>query len=183
MNSLKALSRLEDLSLDWIVLYEGYGKELLAWTFPRLVHCVVSPSQTWNSRAGPKDTDDLLASFLLRHPALKSFRIPDKSTLLAPARIPLPHLQVLECPAEVIPSIITHGLRQAIIYWPTRLDVETIVVAVKSMARGDMPFVFCNKYCDEDFPEIVDSISRNIPHTRALQLRLQWKDTEVGSLP
>ncbi|KAJ7490812.1 hypothetical protein FB451DRAFT_1221131 [Mycena latifolia] len=92
------------------------------------------------------------------------------------ARIPLPHLQHLWCPVRLVPSIFTHGLKRVCLSWvdidTTPNEVEKTFVALKSMARTDIPFLCCNDDCDGYLPEVVDSFSRNIPHTRTLQLRL-----------
>jgi hypothetical protein len=49
-------------------------------------------------------------------------------------------------------------------------DIERTIVALGAMTRTDVPFTIYNEDCDSYFPEVLDSISRNIPHTRRLKL-------------
>ncbi|KAJ7619894.1 hypothetical protein B0H17DRAFT_1340776 [Mycena rosella] len=50
--------------------------------------------------------------------------------------------------------------------------VENIFVGLKAMIPSDVPFICSNDICDKIFSAVVDSLSRNLPHTRTLQLCL-----------
>ncbi|KAJ7490820.1 hypothetical protein FB451DRAFT_1389579 [Mycena latifolia] len=92
------------------------------------------------------------------------------------APIPLPHLEHLRCPLRVVPSITTNSSTEAWFYRLRTLDnpaepneVERTFAALKLMIRPDVPFICPLDFCEfAFFPEIVDSISRNISHTRTL---------------
>ncbi|KAJ7100512.1 hypothetical protein C8R44DRAFT_888321 [Mycena epipterygia] len=81
-------------------------------------------------------------------------------------------------PATFLPSLdVGLGLREARIQWSSSEvdDLENIVVALNSLTRHDIPFTCCSEDCDDavDTPQIMDSISKNIPHTKTLQLVCQ----------
>ncbi|KAJ7100501.1 hypothetical protein C8R44DRAFT_353200 [Mycena epipterygia] len=59
-----------------------------------------------------------------------------------------------------------------------------IIVAMNSLTRHDIPFACCIEDWDDviDTPQIMDSISRNIPHTKTLQLvclHADFDDNEI----
>ncbi|KAJ7490794.1 hypothetical protein FB451DRAFT_1221087, partial [Mycena latifolia] len=101
------------------------------------------------------------------------------SSILVDSSRALLRLEVL-----LVPSIFTHGLRGVCLSWvdidTTPNEVEKTYAALKSMARTDIPFLCCN---DDFFPELVNSLMRNIPRTRTLQLRLFDCLDDVGFLP
>ncbi|KAJ7642860.1 hypothetical protein B0H17DRAFT_1339176 [Mycena rosella] len=171
---LRALVGLEGLTVNLSELHGEDFKELLRWTFPNLVQCTLWINHTdWFST----QREDTMASFLIRHPRLENICVEDWCTLVPrpskSARIPLLQLQHLRCPVEMVPSINARALKKARIYWES-LDevVERTFVAFKSMTCPDVPFVLSNVGGDNHFKEIVNSVSRNIPHTKTLQLFL-----------
>ncbi|KAJ7468033.1 hypothetical protein FB451DRAFT_1257848 [Mycena latifolia] len=176
VDAIKTLVNLEDVSIPITFMSEGNLSELLRWTFPHLVRCSLgSRAARWSST----EQEDTLASFLLRHRALKTLHVQDWAVLpetwpSGSARIPLLHLEHLRCPGEVIPVIATNSLKEARIYWmeDEPNDTEGIFLALRSMARTDIPFVCSNDACDDCFPEIVNFLSRNIPHTKTLHLQM-----------
>ncbi|KAJ7490841.1 hypothetical protein FB451DRAFT_1221228 [Mycena latifolia] len=175
VDATKALVHLEALSIPIGLVPDENLRELLRWTFPHLVRCSLgSKAARWSST----EQDDTLASFLLRHRALKTLHVQDwdplETWLSGSARIPLLHLEHLRCPGGVLPAIVTSSLKEARIYWveyePN--DAEGTFHALKSMVRTDVPFVCSNDACDGSFSAIVDSLSRNIPHTKTLHLQM-----------
>jgi hypothetical protein len=167
------------------ILLGSSRRELLHLEFPYLVKCSLRvEGPDWNST----DTKDTLASFLLRHPALECLEVRSMDNFpSAVVRIPLPHLRYLRSQAGIVSSIVTQGLMEARLSWYTSAqettDVEGIIVALKSMTRRDIPFVSRNENCNRTcYPQIVDSISRNMPHTKALSLRV-ISPLQVGFLP
>ncbi|KAJ7490831.1 hypothetical protein FB451DRAFT_626275 [Mycena latifolia] len=189
VDSAKALLRLQSLSIDIALLEDRHLQELLRWTFPHLVQCGLGTRERrWSSA----ERGDTLFSFLLRHPALTSLHIkasvelevwPSTST-----RTPLPHLQRLRCPARVVQSVAASGLVEARLYWEEyeheRVDVESTFLALKSLTRADVPFICSNDYFRSGygFTEIVDSISRNMPQTKTLHLRLYELQSCVNTI-
>ncbi|KAJ7687224.1 hypothetical protein B0H17DRAFT_1070333 [Mycena rosella] len=170
VDSLTALTRLEDLRILAFSMTYAHSEELLDCTFPHLTKCrLFLSTQKLN----------LLVSFLLRHPRLKILGIQDIDDMgfwPPTARVPLLNLTQLWCPVRLVPSIITHNLQRARLVWNDRevepSAVEKTSVALKSMASSDTLFVCSNDSCDPNFPEIVDSISRNMPYTTTLLLGL-----------
>ncbi|KAJ7467474.1 hypothetical protein FB451DRAFT_393760 [Mycena latifolia] len=177
-NSSKALLRLECLSIDITSLKGEHLQELFRSTFPHLVHCSLGTHDSHWSSPEPEDT---LASFLLRHPALKTLHIQYWNELevwpSTSARIPLLHLERLRCPARLVPYIFSHSLAEVVLYWvdvdSEQNEVEKTFVTLKEMmSRTEISFLCINYAFEDDFPEIVDSLSRNIPHTKTLRLAL-----------
>ncbi|KAJ6548172.1 hypothetical protein DFH09DRAFT_1169908 [Mycena vulgaris] len=70
--------------------------------------------------------------------------------------------------------MLANRLKEATLDWdtPRTVDIEMIVRALSSMTHPDVPFVCSNYHCGSNFAEIVNSVSRNIPHTRTLSIRL-----------
>jgi hypothetical protein len=151
--------------------------QLLHLKFPHLVKCkLYIDGAEW----GSTDKENTLASFLLRHPALELLEIHGPIAVAvrqsAWARIRLPHLRYLRSPVVILPSIVAEGLTEAKLVWNPggTDDVEAIIVALKSMTRTDIPFVSCNENCSRQCTAVVDSISRNTPHTKTLGLRIYY---------
>ncbi|KAJ7490806.1 hypothetical protein FB451DRAFT_1221120 [Mycena latifolia] len=168
----KTLSNLEDLSMP-LSSIAGLG-ELLLCTFPQLTRCNMGSKACleWSS----KEKDDLVA-FLLRHPALATLDILVGCPLTPKTLIPLVHLQQLKCPAALVPFIVAHNLHEARLDWDHREggvpnEVEKTIVALKSMTHTNVPFVCSIEVFTLQFAEIVDSISRNLPHTKTFRLAL-----------
>ncbi|KAJ7687248.1 hypothetical protein B0H17DRAFT_1203719 [Mycena rosella] len=190
--SLVGLVRLEDLSLHHS-LADTDLRDLLGLIFPHLVRCRL---RTATLESGPRyaypsaEKQDALMSFLLRHPALENLHIEDpyhkEVWSSQSARIPLLHLQRLQCPARIVPSIDTTNLRRARLCWNTGIfgplgpaQVENIVVSLRSMAHSDIPFGCSNDHCDSCLPAVVDSLSRNMPATRTLLLHVSYELNQV----
>ncbi|KAJ7490792.1 hypothetical protein FB451DRAFT_1552400 [Mycena latifolia] len=74
----------------------------------------------------------------------------------------------------MIPAIGARSLKVARIYWEhdEPNDVEAIIVALRSMTQRDVPFICSHINCEDDFEEILDSISRLIPHTQTLDINV-----------
>ncbi|KAJ6548233.1 hypothetical protein DFH09DRAFT_1170037 [Mycena vulgaris] len=70
--------------------------------------------------------------------------------------------------------MLANRLKEATLDWDTlgTIDIEMVVRALRSMTHPDVPFVCSNYHCGNNFAEIVNSVSRNIPHTRTLCIRL-----------
>ncbi|KAJ7654313.1 hypothetical protein B0H17DRAFT_1100047 [Mycena rosella] len=151
VDSLTALTRLEDLRILAFSMTHAHFEELLDCTFPHLTKCR-----------------------LLKILCIQDFD--DMGFWPPTARIPLLNLTELWCPVKLVPSIITPNLQRARLLWNDReVDpsaVEKTFVALKSMTSSDTPFVCSNDNCDHYFAEIVDSISRNMPYTTTLRLSL-----------
>jgi hypothetical protein len=128
------------------------------------------------------EEEDTLASFLLRHPTLEELEVWPLEGVFPSAvvhiQIPLPHLRHLQSPAESVSSIVTKGLKEARLSWyfsaQETTNIEAIIVALKSMTRTDIPFVSRNENCNRQCTAVVDSISRNIPHTKTLGLHVSF---------
>ncbi|KAJ7467475.1 hypothetical protein FB451DRAFT_393759 [Mycena latifolia] len=188
VNSSKALLRLECLSIDISSLQTEHLRQLLHSTFPYLVHCSLGTHDChhWSSQ----ELDYTLVSFLLRHPALQTLHIQDWDRMevwpSSSTRIPLLHLHQLQCPFRLVPSIFTGSLKNVGLDWfdiPAPNEVEKTFGALKSMARTDIPFICSNTTAGPSsgvfMPEILNSLSRNIPHTRTLQLEYANDDKVV----
>ncbi|KAJ7717362.1 hypothetical protein DFH07DRAFT_785185 [Mycena maculata] len=159
---VRALSRLQYLSLDHEMMFKEQFDALLGCTFPSLASC-----DTWNQRT-PIDT---FAFFLARHSAMTYLRIHLGAKFESPFVIPLPSLQHFEGPVELIPWISTRRLRHARIDWgffPKAHNIEASIVALGSLTCSDIPVVISSSWCGGNFLKIIDSVSRYIPHTKAL---------------
>ncbi|KAJ7490807.1 hypothetical protein FB451DRAFT_1361557, partial [Mycena latifolia] len=177
VKSSKSLLQLQCLSVNISLLEQEHLQELLRSTFPHLVQCDLGTHiYHWTST----EREDSLASFLLRHPSLETLHIQDwlygqiQVWPSTSARIPLRHLQKLRCPVRIVPSIVSDTLKEARLDWydAEPNEVEAIFVALKSMARMDIPFICRNDSGDKFVFEIMNSLSRNIPHTKVLELKL-----------
>ncbi|KAJ7687267.1 hypothetical protein B0H17DRAFT_1136390 [Mycena rosella] len=173
VDSSKAFVRLEALSIHRRLLTETGLENLLRWTFPHLVRCNLSLVSSGYSHTEPHT----LASFLIRHSGLEKLHIRDFSYGLprpsTSACIPLLRLQQLGCPSRIIPFIAALRLKRVKLYWDDDLDVgeiENTFVALKAMITSDVLFISSNANCDKNLSAVVDSLSRNLPHTRTLQL-------------
>ncbi|KAJ7687645.1 hypothetical protein B0H17DRAFT_1180796 [Mycena rosella] len=176
VNSSKTFVRLEALSINFVLLTDTDIETLLRWTFPHLVRCSLG---TASSHWSDTEQQDTLASFLIRHPELENLRIQAFPYALERSseavRIPLLRLQQLRCPSRIIPSIVAPRIKRVKMYWDDGGldDVDTIFVALKAMVPSDVPLtcstINCNKHL---YSEVVDSLSRNLPYTRTLQLYL-----------
>ncbi|KAJ6548187.1 hypothetical protein DFH09DRAFT_1169939 [Mycena vulgaris] len=167
---LQTLLRLEGLSIDMTPMGQRQQRKVCELVLPQLRWCSLQTGVTeWTAT----QTEDTLASFLLRHPQLKQVHIQQLRYLeawpSAQARIPLLQLQHLQCPVALLPSILACGVREVTLDWDTNApnDVDTLVGALKSMTRHDIPF-------------IVNAISRDIPHARTLSMQLHFSTSSDG---
>ncbi|KAJ7932833.1 hypothetical protein B0H13DRAFT_1954858 [Mycena leptocephala] len=158
----KRLLRIEELYIDSQYIWRTQS-QLLSFTFPDLVHCTFS--------SYVKSPDPIITSFLTRHPALKSVRIPRSTGIehwsSPSARIPLPNLQRVLGPCNFLPFITASGLKAVHLQWYDT-DPEQTFILLKGMTRNDVPFVCVNVCGNDQFMPIMDSVSRHIPHTRTL---------------
>ncbi|KAJ6548173.1 hypothetical protein DFH09DRAFT_629305 [Mycena vulgaris] len=180
MESLKALRRLQGFSITASLLSHGYFQELLGWSFPHLVRCRIGAYRGWSTA----EEENTLASFLLRHPGLKTIRVEDLDDLevwsSAQARIPLLHLQYLRCPVVILPSIRATSMTRVTLEWQSSdspANVKPAIIALQSMTRPDIPFICSNVACDNTFAEIMTSLSSHIPHMSTLDMKLLWQLT------
>lgn len=162
----RTLLRIENLSINTPYLWKP-REMLLSSTFSDLVRCTISGRWTFTK------PDNTLASFLLRHPALKSIWIEDFRNFgprpANSARIPLQHLERIRGPPTILPSIIAH-LTEVKLEWRETDPVETTFATLKSLARSDGPFACCNFCGNRQCQKIVDSVSSNLPSIRTLEL-------------
>ncbi|KAJ7687651.1 hypothetical protein B0H17DRAFT_1203541 [Mycena rosella] len=179
VDSSKAFVRLEALSISYMLLTATDLENLFRWTFPHLVRCSLG-MHTASSHWSDTEQRHTFASFLIRHPGLENLYIQlgphslERSSGVV--RIPLLRLQQLRCPSRILSSIVAPGIKQVELYWDdSGLDeVDTIVLALKAMIPSDVPFICSNEACDKNLPAVVDSLSRNLPHTRTLRLCLYY---------
>ncbi|KAJ6548184.1 hypothetical protein DFH09DRAFT_1169933, partial [Mycena vulgaris] len=175
LQSLKIMQHLEHLSLHPQILLANAA--LLKFTFPRLRE--ISVFTDYPSLQAVPDWTDLLASFLIRHPLLTNLNIkgvPPPSLKSLDIRIPLPHLQGYYGPTSLLSSFEMGGfsLRTANLRWSAddSADLESIVLRLASSTRPDIPFILTSEInCQENCVALVESLSRNMPHTRTLQCK------------
>ncbi|KAJ7100517.1 hypothetical protein C8R44DRAFT_353368 [Mycena epipterygia] len=177
---LKLMQKLEHLSINPVVWYgpEGpshdYRPVILQSTFSGLLSCVIPMIEGFVVDLEDPHID-LLGSFLSRHPKLTRIHVRGQLLRAPSARISLENLQYYRGPGILLPSLdVGIGLREARIEWSSSEidDLENIIVSLNSLTRHDIPFTFCTEDCDDDVDalQIMDSISRNIPHTKTLRL-------------
>ncbi|KAJ7629581.1 hypothetical protein B0H17DRAFT_1218142 [Mycena rosella] len=172
MDSSKALIRLESLSLHQSLAGADL-RALLGLTFPHLVRCRL---RTATLQLGPKyafpsaEKQDVLMSFLLRHPALENLHIEDPYHMEVwpsqSARIPLLHLQRLRCPAKIVPSIDTTNLRRARLCW------NTGVLILSNPPKSKTSSFRFGRWPTPISPS-------NMPNMRTLQLGLTFGPTHI----
>ncbi|KAJ6500910.1 hypothetical protein C8R45DRAFT_1123658, partial [Mycena sanguinolenta] len=178
----KALHKLENLTLDCFELDEVWEK-LLACAFPNLVRC-----RLWACGLGPwsyVSAGAMIVSFLIRHPGLKSvwiqFEVPDFE---AWPSISMPNVEHLRAPASFLSSVTDHRLKEVWIDWLSDevqpVELPPASETLKSLTRTDVPLVLCIDCSDDRVAEIMYAASRQIPHTRTLQMGLS-NDHYVGS--
>ncbi|KAJ7489678.1 hypothetical protein B0H11DRAFT_2011977 [Mycena galericulata] len=165
LNALKNLLRLEHLSIPGGLLSDEDFDVFLQCTFPRLVSCDVDVGKT----------DDLLVSFLIRHTALAYVCLRGFYYTPPPHRILLPSLRHFHGSVHLIPQIEAIDLNEIGLTWylgDEFHDVEPIFVALKSMTRNDTPLACCIFWSERQFTDIVDSLSRNVPQTQCLRMKM-----------
>lgn len=167
LQSFKRLLHLENLSIS-LDLYDEHHQTFLQWSFPRLVSCHMVLTST-------KGIGTLLSSFMSRHLTLVSFSSPFREDLDARVPIPLLSLRKFRGPVSALPQIVGRDLGEARLAWAPKgrqQDVEKHMLALESLTSEDIPLVCSHDYCDDYFMEVLDSMTRNIPHTRTLVMRL-----------
>ncbi|KAJ7777127.1 hypothetical protein B0H16DRAFT_1504422 [Mycena metata] len=185
---VKTLLNLERLRIRGYLAYAREAPEWLSLTFPRLIHC-----ELYATSSESREQQGMLASFLLRHPALKSVHIQDFTTFespawsLTPARIPLHDLQRIWAPPTVFPGFVVDDLREVRLDWECDHEVmltpaEPTFIALSAMARDGPPV--CSVYCSGfEFPSIMDSASKHIPRAKVLRIMMDDLDTRDASAP
>ncbi|KAJ6488025.1 hypothetical protein C8R45DRAFT_995277 [Mycena sanguinolenta] len=174
-NCVKMLLKIESLkiSLPHIHVLSQHAGQLLSGTFPSLSHCML-PAVGILSQP-----EAALASFLTRHPILKSLWIESSLAGSRPstsAPIPLPNLERLRAPAKILSSIIATQLKEVRLSWGRLEPVDATFAALKPLARSDVPFI-CSVSCwGYGYNGIVDSVSTHLPHTKTLHIEIMNLD-------
>ncbi|KAJ6543913.1 hypothetical protein B0H19DRAFT_290407 [Mycena capillaripes] len=173
LNSFQMLINLEHLSIIFHLWCEQHYRAFVQWSFPRLVSCHLGLSSTQSNYLA------LMSSFLQHHSSIRSFSSPltgtsDKYEAL-PAPCSLPYLRNFRGAAPLVPLILdAQDLSEVMLSLGRKRsaqDVEKIIHTLESMTRDGTPFICSNDDCEESFIEILDSISRNLPQTKTLQMR------------
>ncbi|KAJ7432025.1 hypothetical protein B0H11DRAFT_823932 [Mycena galericulata] len=174
-NALRSLIHLENLSLRLPILKEDDYDAFLQMSFPRLVSCHLNQDTIvlTGNRLG-------VSVFLMRHPRLESFSTSMPLKAEPASQIPLSNLRRFWGPVELIPFIISRELRVADLFWGSTSDhdVEAKIVALASMTLPHSPFISCN-HVNDISPTIIDSLSRNIPHTTTLHIAMVRMDGPI----
>lgn len=157
-------------------MFRESREQLLSATFAHLTCCILSPplSGRWTS----SQQEDTIASFLIRHPTLETLWIEGafnfESWPSTSARISMPNLQRLRAPPLFLASIVGSQLEEVGLDWEIS-EPETTFAALKSLMGSDVPFVCCLDCWAHDCVEVVESLVKNMPHTRTLQLLVFWQ--------
>ncbi|KAJ6585652.1 hypothetical protein B0H19DRAFT_1110379 [Mycena capillaripes] len=179
LTSFGLLLHLEHLVISVVLWQEEHRHAFLQWSFPRLVSCHLGLSTVVGT------VPPIVSSFLRRHSSLKSVSSPWGGSIQADpsAPLPLPHLRNFRGPADVIPLISgARDLEEVSLSWGDKQsgqDAEKIIRILKSMTRDDIPFICSNNHCYVFVVELLDSISRNLPQTKTLQMRAYRFDKEI----
>ncbi|KAJ6479982.1 hypothetical protein C8R47DRAFT_604321 [Mycena vitilis] len=167
---VKTLTRIENISINGHYL-QNARLDVMACTFPHLSRCILSLKD--NFCPSTKE-EDMVASFLIRHPALKSVIITHSwssefwpSTL---ACIPLLDLQRICASPRRIPSILARNLHEVRLEWIDRDPVEPVFSILGPMTGTENPFVYSHFCWGDQFAEIMDSISRHVPHAKTIHM-------------
>ncbi|KAJ7505774.1 hypothetical protein B0H11DRAFT_358724 [Mycena galericulata] len=180
---LKILVRVEHLSVDFSLLQEGHRYEFLHCTFPHLVgwslpmyeqESLVNMPLFSSNRSTYPPVDTLAFSFLSRHPALKSLALGSFFNIVS-SPVSLSSLQEFNGPTDLVPWIFSRNLREVQLSWMnlrSERDVEPSILAIRPQIPNNIAFTCSNKYCAPYFPEIMDSILKNIPQTKALRMQV-----------
>ncbi|KAJ6566980.1 hypothetical protein B0H19DRAFT_1374329, partial [Mycena capillaripes] len=178
---LKTLLKIESLSISGCFLDETWDA-VQASTFPCLVRCVLSCEyEVWTST----EKENTPASFLMRHPALESVWIQLSDGGLeswSSTRIPLPNLKRICAPLRLFPSIIASNLQKVNLRWGKSEPIDPTFITLRSMTHSGVPFICTNECWSEQYMPIVDSLSRHIPHTRTLQISINYPLPNVDEI-
>ncbi|KAJ6479987.1 hypothetical protein C8R47DRAFT_1136575, partial [Mycena vitilis] len=127
--------------------------------------------------------ENTVASFLTRHPALKSVEImhfggsgfwPSTS-----ACIPLLNLERIRASPRPLLSIIARGLNEVRLEWFEKDPVELFLSILGPMTWREIPFVYSRFCWGDQCAEIADSMSRNVPHTKTTYMEVYAPDRPV----
>ncbi|KAF7354034.1 hypothetical protein MVEN_01090300 [Mycena venus] len=97
----------------------------------------------------------------------------------------MPNLQYLEASPILVPLIDAYQLREVRLVWyPWQISyVEQTILAIKSMTHNDIPFIASHDFFGLDACfNIVESVSRHLPHTRILRMRRIGQYNELQPL-
>ncbi|KAJ6566975.1 hypothetical protein B0H19DRAFT_716308 [Mycena capillaripes] len=159
------IQRLEHLS----VTIDEFDPFLTQCTFPHLVTCEL---RLLSGNSPPPD--DLVVSFLVRHPTLTRIHLRNHRTLLQTSspKIQLPNLQYYTGNAPLLLHLNANCLREASVRWfqAQYADAEKIIIALGSLTRASVPFRLSNEDVRHK-PGLMDSLSRHMPHMQSLRLR------------
>ncbi|KAF8156272.1 hypothetical protein K438DRAFT_1862196 [Mycena galopus ATCC 62051] len=177
-NCCKALLRIENLSIEGPHLGETQ-EHLLSATFPSLISYTLSIAAVggWTST---------MSSFLIRHPALEPLYFETyceiEFWLFTSVRISMLGFRCLRALSKFFFAIMTAGLKEVRITFKTRPEpVEAPFAILPSLTRSDVPFI-CSIDCwAHHYEEIVDSVSRHMPHTGTLRMEVQTSISEPHS--
>ncbi|KAJ7506927.1 hypothetical protein B0H11DRAFT_1973412 [Mycena galericulata] len=183
LESVKTLVKVEHLWVDFDLLDDEHRDAFLHCTFPHLASWSL---QMYSHRpevghiASFADmfrrpiVETLALPFLSRHSKLISLSFSSLFKIKPSSPIPLSSLREFKGPADLVPWLDSPNLRECRLSWwnSGNTDVEPAVLALKSKIPSDRPFVFSSEFCDGVFREILDSLSRNMPHIKTLKARI-----------
>ncbi|KAJ7621985.1 hypothetical protein DFH06DRAFT_1232400 [Mycena polygramma] len=177
--ALERLLRLEHLSLTDLIIRKEHRDSFLQFSFPCLVSCDLAFS------IGGGYVFPLVSSFAQHHPSLRSLSSSLSGEVDSEPSLPLslPHLRRLSCPICLV-SLITDApdLREVKLRWPYwgAQAVEKTIRTLKSMIRDETAFVCSNDECDGIYAEVLASISRHLPRTKTLRMRMREFESWTG---
>ncbi|KAJ7500505.1 hypothetical protein B0H11DRAFT_1995587 [Mycena galericulata] len=172
MSGLEHLSlfRAEDIYRLEPGTFSSIGSKLPCLTFPRLLGFQI----TLQFRSDGISPEDLIAVFSTRHPTLTLLRIGFGSDVISPsARISLPRLQCFEGTARRLPATVAHGLRAVRLQWDSRTKIHSdlIILALKGLTNVNT-ISSHDWWTTHDCMSLFTSLSKHMPHTSSLQLRI-----------
>ncbi|KAJ7478667.1 hypothetical protein B0H11DRAFT_1916652 [Mycena galericulata] len=180
--SMQLMRRLEHLSILSSIHLMASKIPLLK--FPRLVRCHIGIP---GANFGGKSAADIVAQFLEGHPTLTHVRVSWSHHLAV--RIRLPNLCHYEGSSEFVPAIVTGTLRATRLKWfpymfRTTSTIDKIILALNSLTTADTPFISSHDFyrTEEDYLELLKSLSKHMPHTTSLQIRCHGSPKHIESI-
>lgn len=182
--AMKLMTRLEHLSINYPMLTQE--QDLIpSHTFPRLRKYAFSD---YGGYDGP-----LMISFLTRHPTLTHIRLGynsiERPAMTPSVRISLPNLEYYVGPAELIPSIVACGLREARLRWRseilyrTELEIDRVISGLNSLTTSYIPFVFSNNsFWRGVTAPLLTSIAKHMPHIKTLRIESLLNSGELDEV-
>ncbi|KAJ7323296.1 hypothetical protein DFH08DRAFT_887868 [Mycena albidolilacea] len=179
--SMKLMTNLERLSFDRVSNYwqkqSRMFPRLSLLTFENLRRCSLDGVSAQVSHPAT-DSDGAVASFLTRHREITHLSLSASIIAASTICVSLPNLQYYDGPSELLTEISTSGLKGAQLMWssgPPGLDIGRSIGALKSLTNPDLPFILSNAFYvfQDDFKEILVSLSSYLWHTTSLQLKLR----------